>query len=127
MIRPETLALMKSGAMLVNTCRGPVVDERAVADALDSGRLTGYAADVYEIEPPVPNHPLIGRPDCLLTPHSGAQTVEGLINMARGVADDVVGVLHGRPAKNPVNDPAQVADARAQLGKPLLEHGLTDE
>ncbi len=126
MIRPESLALMKPGALLVNTCRGPVVDERAVALALDSGRLGGYAADVYEVEPPAADHPLIGRPDCLLTPHSAAQTVEGLINMARGVAEDVVGVLNGQPPRNPVNDPGEVAARREQLGKPDLRIGMED-
>lgn len=124
MIRRETLALMKRGALLVNTCRGPVVDERAVAEALDAGRLGGYAADVYEVEPPPADHPLIGRADCLFTPHSAAQTVEGLINMARGVAEDVIGVLAGHAPRNPVNDPAAVAASRARLGKPPLNVGI---
>ncbi len=118
--------IMKPGAWLINTCRGPVVEEREVALALDDGRLGGYAADVYEIEPPPAGHPLIGRPDCLLTPHSAAQTVEGLRNMARGVAEDVVGVLHGKAPINPVNDPAEVARARERLGKPPLTDGLFD-
>ena len=55
---------------------------RAVAEALDAGRLWGYGADVFTVEPPPPDHPLIGRPDVMLTPHSAAQTEEGLRNMA---------------------------------------------
>ena len=99
---------MKRSAILINTCRGPVVDEFAVKDILDAGKLWGYAADVFDVEPPPPDHPLIGRPDCLFTPHSAAQTVESLINMSSWVAEDVVGILRGEPARNPVNDPAEV-------------------
>jgi D-3-phosphoglycerate dehydrogenase len=109
MINRETIARMRPGALLVNTCRGPVVDERAVAEALDCGQLGGYAADVFEVEPPPSDHPLVGRTDCILTPHSAAQTMESLINMARGVAEDVIAVLHGELPRNPVNDPAEVA------------------
>lgn len=102
------LARMRPGAILINTCRGPVVDEQAVADALDAGRLWGYGADVFDIEPPPADHPLIGRLDCMLTPHSAAQTAESLRNMAVGVAQDVLGVLRGEPPLNPVNDPTEV-------------------
>src|SRR5262249_16770915 len=108
---------------LVNTCRGPVVDERAVAEALDAGRLWGYGADVFEVEPPPPGHPLIGRPDVMLTPHSAAQTVESLRNMATGVAQDLLGVLRGGRPLNPVNDPEEVAASRRRLGKPPLSEG----
>jgi len=114
MIDAAALAKMRAGAILVNTCRGPVVDESAVAAALDSGHLWGYGADVYDVEPPPVDHPLIGRPDVMLTPHSAAQTIESLTNMAREVATDVVGVLQGRPPINPVNDPAEVATNRAR-------------
>lgn len=122
MINRDALARMRSDAILLNTCRGPVVDEAAVAEALDAGRLWGYGADVYDVEPPPADHPLIGRPDnVLLTPHSAAQTVESLTNMARGVAEDVVGVLQGRAPLNPVNDPVEVAAVRRRLGKPPLD------
>lgn len=114
MIAAEQLAKMRPDAILVNTCRGPVVDERAVADALDAGKLWGYAADVFEVEPPPADHPLIGRPDVLLTPHSAAQTAESLVNMASWVAEDVVGILQGKPARNPVNDPSTVLASRAR-------------
>lgn len=117
LIDAGALSRMPAGAILVNTCRGPVVDEFAVAAALDSGHLWGYGADVYGVEPPPADHPLIGRPDVMLTPHSAAQTVESLTNMAREVATDVVGVLEGRPPLNPVNDPAEVAARRATSGR----------
>ncbi len=85
--------MMRQDAILINTCRGPVVDEPAVAKALDERRLWGYGADVYTVEPPPPGHPLIGRDDVILTPHSAAQTEEGLRNMATTIAQEVVGVL----------------------------------
>jgi D-3-phosphoglycerate dehydrogenase len=112
------LARLKPGAILINTCRGPVVDEQAVAEALDSKHLFGYGADVYTVEPPPPGHPLIGRLDVMLTPHSAAQTVESLRTMATEVAVDVIGVLSGHPPINPVNDPTLVAESRRRLGKP---------
>lgn len=120
MINRETLAMMRPDAILINTCRGPVVDEPAVAEALSAGRLWGYGADVYTDEPPPPGHPLIGRPDVLLTPHSAAQTEEALRNMATTIAQEVVGVLQGERPNNPVNDPFQVEHVRQQLGRPSL-------
>lgn len=118
MIGRDELARMRADAILINTCRGPVVDEYAVRDALDAGRLWGYGADVFDIEPPPADHPLIGRPDVMLSPHSAAQTAESLVNMATWMAEDVVGILRGQPARNPVNDPAAVTAARRRLGKP---------
>jgi D-3-phosphoglycerate dehydrogenase len=112
MIDREALALMRPDAILINTCRGPVVAEPAVAAALDARRLWGYGADVFAVEPPPPDHPLIGRDDVMLTPHSAAQTVESLRNMASWIAEDVLGVLRGEPPRNPVNDPAEVAANR---------------
>jgi D-3-phosphoglycerate dehydrogenase / 2-oxoglutarate reductase len=122
MIDAQALLKMKPGVILINTCRGPVTDENAVLEALENKRLFGYAADVYTIEPPPPDHPLIGRADLnlILTPHSAAQSVESLTNMAVEVATDVVGVLQGKPPINPVNDPVEVAAVRARLGKPPL-------
>src|SRR5437763_8154125 len=105
MIDRHALARMRPDAILINTARGPVVVEAVVAEALDAGRLWGYGADVFGVEPPPPDHPLIGRPDVMLTPHSAAQTVESLRNMATGIAEDILRVLSGQPPRNPVNDP----------------------
>jgi phosphoglycerate dehydrogenase-like enzyme len=123
MIDPEALTLTTSDTILINTSRGPVVDEAAVAEALDAGRLWGYGADVYDIEPPPPDHPLIGRPDVMLTPHSAAQTEEGLRNMAVTVAEEVIGVLNGRRPQFPVNDPEDVEAVRKRLGREPLYVG----
>jgi D-3-phosphoglycerate dehydrogenase len=120
MINRQTLALMRPDAILINNCRGPVVVENDVADALDAGRLWGYGADVFEEEPPPFDHPLIGRTDVIVTPHSAAQTEESLANMASWVSQDIIGVLEGKPPRNPVNDPVEVNEVRRKLGlKPL--------
>src|SRR5699024_1232408 len=68
-INRNTLSLMKKGAILLNTARGPLVDEQAVADALKEGKLAGYAADVVSKEPMAEDSPLVGVPGCILTPH----------------------------------------------------------
>jgi phosphoglycerate dehydrogenase-like enzyme len=123
MIDRETLAMMRPDAILINTCRGPVVDEPAVSAALDAGRLWGYGGDVFTVEPPPPGHPLIGRPDVMLTPHSAAQTEEGLRNMATMIAEEMIGVLRGDAPINPVNDPFHVEHVRQQRGLAPLYKG----
>jgi D-3-phosphoglycerate dehydrogenase len=121
MINAAALARMRPDAILINCARGPVVNEVDVAHALEAQRIWGYGGDVFEDEPPSPDHPLIGRPDVLLTPHSAAQTVEGLRNMATWIAEDVLGVLRGEAPRNPVNDPKLVNANRKRLGlAPLL-------
>ena len=123
MINRESLALMRPDTILLNTCRGPVVDEEAVAQALDHHRLWGYGADVFTVEPPPPGHPLIGRNDVIVTPHSAAQTEEGLRTMAVTIATDVVGILRGNLPMNAVNDPVEVENVRKRLGLAPLYAG----
>lgn len=77
LIGARELALMKPGAFLVNTARGPLLDEAALIAALDEGQIAGAGLDVYETEPLPGNHPLRGRPDVLLSPHMGFTTREG--------------------------------------------------
>lgn len=120
LIDRNALARMRPDAVLINACRGPVVVEADVAEALAAGRLWGYGADVFEDEPFQPGHPLIGRDDVMLTPHSAAQTVEGLTNMATQVAREVLAVLRGDLPGNPVNHPDEVEAARRRLGLPPL-------
>lgn len=69
LINRESLGWMKPSAWLVNTSRGPLVDEAALAEALNGGRIAGAALDVLGIEPPPPNNPLLGAKNCLVTPH----------------------------------------------------------
>lgn len=68
-VNAETLAMMKPTAYLVNTARGPMVDAAALAGALGNGVIAGAGIDVYDTEPPPPNHPLFGAPNLILTPH----------------------------------------------------------
>ena len=75
------------------------------------------------VEPPLPGHKLIGRDDVMVTPHSAAQTEEGLRTMAVTIATDVVGILRGNLPMNAVNDPAEVAKVRRERGLDPLNAG----
>jgi D-3-phosphoglycerate dehydrogenase / 2-oxoglutarate reductase len=96
---------MKKGALLVNTARGPLVDEQALVEALDSGRLGGAAVDVVAVEPIAKDSPLLGRNNVILTPHTGFYSVEALNELQTKCATDVARVLSGErpiyPAKMP--------------------------
>lgn len=76
LINKETLASMKPTAILINTGRGPLVDEQAVASALHEGRLAAFCADVLSNEPPTADNPLLSAPRCFLTPHIAWATHE---------------------------------------------------
>ncbi|HTW93481.1 MAG TPA: NAD(P)-dependent oxidoreductase, partial [Tepidisphaeraceae bacterium] len=93
-------AMMKPGAILINTSRGEVLDAAALAEALRAQRLYGAALDVFFPEPPPPDFPLLGLDRVLLTPHLAARTFTAIENMS-WVVRDVVEVLHGRPPKFP--------------------------
>jgi D-3-phosphoglycerate dehydrogenase len=93
---------MKPGAYLINTARGPIVDESALADALDRGQLAGAALDVMEQEPPT-GSPLFGRDNVILTPHTSFYSEESLIDLQSKAAQEVLRVLTGQQPKNPVN------------------------
>lgn len=76
LVGPRTLALMKPTAYLINTGRGPLIDEAALAAALQAGQIGGAGLDVLSVEPPSAGNPLIGAPNCLITPHVGWATRE---------------------------------------------------
>jgi D-3-phosphoglycerate dehydrogenase / 2-oxoglutarate reductase len=98
----STLASMKPGSLLVNTSRGAIVDEQALIAALGRGHLAGAALDVFEHEPLPADHPLVGRSDVVMTPHSAAFTEEALAEVRTRAIDDVLRVLAGRSPAHPV-------------------------
>lgn len=104
LIDAKALARMKRGAILVNTARGPIVDEAALAEALVSGHLGAAAIDVYEEEPRV-NERLLAAPRAVLAPHLGTSTVRTRVAQAQKVLGDVLLVLAGKAPLNPVNRP----------------------
>jgi D-3-phosphoglycerate dehydrogenase len=97
-------AALKPGAILVNTARGPIVEEAALVAALRAGRLHGFGTDVLEVEPSDAANPLWALPNVIVSPHSAASTEEGLGRMARIAAQNILDCLDGRP------DPAMMVN-----------------
>ena len=122
LIGREQLSRLKPGAMLLNVARGGVIDEAAVADALESGALGAAAVDVFEHEPPI-GSPLLSSPNTLLTPHLGASTAEAQVAVAEEIADQVLDVLAGRSARYAVNAPLLTPETARALAPylPLAE------
>ena len=94
---------MKGGALFINAARGGLVDTAALAAALTSGHLAGAAVDVLEDEPPLPNNPLVGLDNVLITPHSAALTEEAMYRMGMTAAEDILRVLRGEPPRFQAN------------------------
>lgn len=102
LIDSEALARLPDGAVVINTARGPIVDQEALLEALDSGRLLGAGLDVLEREP-LDDHRLRLHPRVVLTPHSAFHTVEGSQELRRKTAEEVRRLLLGQPPRCPVN------------------------
>jgi D-3-phosphoglycerate dehydrogenase len=105
LINARTIARMRPGAMLINTARGPLVDEAALLDALDSGHLSSAGLDVVEREP-LDNERLRHHPNILLTPHTAFYSVEGYNELRTKTAEEVRRILLGEQPRNPVNAPS---------------------
>jgi glyoxylate reductase len=101
LIGEEQLALMKPSAYLINTARGPIVDEAALVSALELGQIAGAGLDVFEKEPEI-HHGLLDRNDVVLIPHLGSATVETRTAMATLAAENTLAVLRGDPAPTPI-------------------------
>ena len=98
----EVFRQMKKGSYIVNTARGPIIDEAALAAAIDSGQLAGAALDVMTSEPPT-GSPLIGKRNVIITPHTSFYSEESLVELQTKASQEVANVLTDKPPLNPVN------------------------
>ena len=101
-ISGETMKAMKKGAIIINTARGGLIDEKAAYELLKSGHLGGLGLDAFEMEPP-PAQELFTLDNVVLTPHTGAYTAEAMANMADMAVQNLIDVLSGRNCPNIVN------------------------
>lgn len=99
----KELSLMKPNALMINTSRGPVVDESALVNALKQKRIGGAGLDVLEQEPPSADHPMLGLDNVILTPHTAALTYDCVIRMATTAAECVLDVFNGKEPPNVAN------------------------
>jgi glycerate dehydrogenase len=97
LINRETLRQMKPTAILINTGRGPLVDDQAVADALSGGRLAAFCADVLTEEPPKADNPLLEQPNAYMTPHIAWASKEARVRLVQVATDNVRAFINGRP------------------------------
>jgi glycerate dehydrogenase len=102
LVNARRLAQMKPTAVLINTSRGPLIDEAALAEALNTGRIAGAGLDVLTVEPPPPGHPLVGAKNCFITPHIAWATKAARQRLLDIAVDNVRAFLEGRP-QNVVN------------------------
>lgn len=100
MVNRDLLATMKPGAILINTARGGLVDDEALADALRSGHLMAAGLDVLTDEPPAPGHPLVGLENCFITPHIAWATEEAIARLVAITAQNLQTAAEGHPANN---------------------------
>jgi len=102
LLNAEAFAKMKKGAYVVNTARGPLIDEPALIAALDSGQVGGAALDVVTTEPLAKDSPLLGRDNVIITPHTAFYSIEALAELQTKCASDVARVLSGEKAVYPI-------------------------
>jgi len=117
-------ARMKETAYFITVSRGGVHDEAALAEALTAGSVAGAGIDVWEVEPPPSDHPLLAFPNVMATPHIAAMTFDGWNRVARGAAEQLVGILDGhRPPRllNPDAWPRYVERYERITGTPIEE------
>jgi D-3-phosphoglycerate dehydrogenase / 2-oxoglutarate reductase len=105
LLNAQAFAKMKKGVLVINTARGPLIDEQALVQALDSGQIGAAALDVLATEPPPNDFPLRGRDNVILTPHTAFYSVDALNELQTKCASDVARVLSGEPPVYPVKMP----------------------
>jgi D-3-phosphoglycerate dehydrogenase len=99
----ERIAKMKDGAYLFNLARGPLVDEEALLEAVNSGKLAGAGLDVFDPEPPAPDSPIRNHPNIIVTPHSASVTVEGRSRMEHMAVQRVIDLFQGEIPADLIN------------------------
>ncbi|HDP26433.1 MAG TPA: phosphoglycerate dehydrogenase [Deltaproteobacteria bacterium] len=119
LIGKETFAKMKKGVMIINCARGGIIDEKALLEALESGKVSGAALDVFSKEPPE-DWSLAKHPRVICTPHLGASTHEAQENVALAVADQIVDYLKNGIIRNAVNAPSIAPEMMPKM-KPYTE------
>ncbi|MBN2029824.1 D-2-hydroxyacid dehydrogenase [bacterium] len=102
LINQERLSLMKKTAYLINTARGPLINEKALADALNNGRIAGAGLDVLSVEPPPEDNPLLRAKNCAITPHIAWATRSARQRLLNTLAENIKGFLEGNP-QNVIN------------------------
>lgn len=120
LINADAIAKMKPEVRIVNCSRGGIIDEQALYEALEAGRIAGAALDVYAQEPLDADSPLLQCDRAVLTPHLGASTAEAQVNVAVDVAEQIRDVLLGLQARTAVNIPGLTPNVMEKL-KPYLE------
>jgi D-3-phosphoglycerate dehydrogenase len=103
LMNAAAFAKMKKGAYIVNTARGPLIDEPALIAALDSGQVGGAGLDVVATEPLAKDSPLLGRDNVILSPHTAFYSIEALEELQSKCASDVARVLSGQKAVYPIS------------------------
>ncbi|HEY3055548.1 MAG TPA: phosphoglycerate dehydrogenase [Thermoanaerobaculia bacterium] len=119
MLGRDEIAKMKDGVIVLNIARGGIYEEKALGEALNSGKVSGAAIDVYEEEPPGKEHPLVSAKNVILSPHIGANTIEAQDRVAVQTAEMVVEALRGSIFVSAVNLPFEGlsdADAAPMIG-----------
>ena len=124
LMNDDTFELMKEGSYLINTARGSLVDEHALARALTSGHLRGAALDVFQVEPLPADSPLLGLANCILTPHCAGITPESMRIGAQGVVAEIDAVLENSPARQPITGPA--TDTSTTAAAPTAKLNMRD-
>lgn len=102
MVNAERLSMMKKTSVIINTSRGPLIDNQALADALAAGTIAGAALDVLDVEPPPADNPLLSAPNCIITPHISWYAAEARQRLMGTAADNLKAFLAGKP-ENVVN------------------------
>jgi glycerate dehydrogenase len=97
MINKDTIAKMKDGVMIINTARGPLIVEKDLSDALNSGKVSGAGVDVVSLEPIAADNPLLKAKNCIITPHIAWDPKESRTRLMNTTVDNLAAFLSGKP------------------------------